>query len=186
MNSLDSVQMESMDLGAYEVLGFGAYEVLGPWCRWRWKSADYAEYEIHIALGASNNFYFIVEMFCRARKVQSQRLICFSQARSQPLGLQWQQLIANLVKLVAAFFILQLRSIFSIFSLYTKRNNFSKGSEDRMVIGIFCSDTVFVQLNQFSQILSRQCCLAQRVDFSQYLAGSGRLLKKTSGRGWFG
>ena len=29
----------------------------------------------------------------------------------------------------------------------------------RMVIGIFCSDTVFVQLNQFSQILSRQCCL---------------------------
>ena len=32
-----------------------------------------------------------------------------------------------------------------------------------MVIGIFCSDTdtdtVFVQLNQFSQILSRQCCL---------------------------
>ena len=30
----------------------------------------------------------------------------------------------------------------------------------RMVIGIFCSDTVFVQLNQFSQILSRQCCLA--------------------------
>ena len=29
----------------------------------------------------------------------------------------------------------------------------------RMVIGIFCSDTVFVQLDQFSQILSRQCCL---------------------------
>ena len=29
----------------------------------------------------------------------------------------------------------------------------------RMVIWIFCSDTVFVQLNQFSQILSRQCCL---------------------------
>ena len=29
----------------------------------------------------------------------------------------------------------------------------------RMVIGIFFSDTVFVQLNQFSQILSRQCCL---------------------------
>ena len=31
----------------------------------------------------------------------------------------------------------------------------------RMVIGIFCSDTVFVQLNQFSQILSRQCCLTE-------------------------
>ena len=30
----------------------------------------------------------------------------------------------------------------------------------RMVIWIFCSDTVFVQLNQFSQILSRQCCLS--------------------------
>ena len=174
MNSLDSVQMESMDLGAFEVLGFGAYEVLGPWCRWRWKSADYAEYEIHIALGASNNLLHSRNVLqsqetasqvplpnrgTLSRKVQSQRLICFSQARSQPLGLQWQQLIANLVKLVAAFFILQLRSIFSIFSLYTKRNNFSKGSVDRMVIGIFCSDTVFVQLNQFSQILSRQCCL---------------------------
>ena len=31
----------------------------------------------------------------------------------------------------------------------------------RMVIWIFCSDTVFVQLNQFSQILSRQCCLSR-------------------------
>ena len=31
----------------------------------------------------------------------------------------------------------------------------------RMVIGIFCSDTVFVQLNQYSQILRRQCCLLQ-------------------------
>ena len=29
----------------------------------------------------------------------------------------------------------------------------------RMVIGIFCTDTVFVQLNQYSQILRRQCCL---------------------------
>ena len=29
----------------------------------------------------------------------------------------------------------------------------------RMDIGIFCSDTVFVQLNQYSQILSRQCRL---------------------------
>ena len=34
-------------------------------------------------------------------------------------------------------------------------------SSIRMVIGIFCSDidTVFVQLNQYSQILRRQCCL---------------------------
>ena len=31
----------------------------------------------------------------------------------------------------------------------------------RMVIGIFCSDTVFVQLNQYSRILWRQCCLRQ-------------------------
>ena len=37
------------------------------------------------------------------------------------------QLIANLVTLVAVFF-LQLRSILSIFCIYTKRNNFSKGS----------------------------------------------------------
>ena len=29
----------------------------------------------------------------------------------------------------------------------------------RMVIGIFCSDTVFVQLNQYSQILRRHYCL---------------------------
>ena len=36
-------------------------------------------------------------------------------------------------------------------------------SSIRMVIGIFCSDTdtVFVQLNQYSQILRRQCCLPQ-------------------------
>ena len=31
----------------------------------------------------------------------------------------------------------------------------------RMVIGIFCSDTLFVQLNQYSQTLRRQCCLAK-------------------------
>ena len=44
--SLDWVQMKFLDFGTAE-------EVLGPWCRWRWKSADYAEHEIHIALGAS-------------------------------------------------------------------------------------------------------------------------------------
>ena len=38
----------------------------------------------------------------------------------------------------------------------------------RMVIGIFCSDTVFVQLNQFSQILSRQCCLAVFIHISWF------------------
>ena len=32
----------------------------------------------------------------------------------------------------------------------------------RMVIGIFCSVTVFVQLNQYSQIPRRQCCLVYR------------------------
>ena len=36
----------------------------------------------------------------------------------------------------------------------------------RMVIGIFCSDTVFVQLNQYSQILRRQCCLLLTVFLS--------------------
>ena len=38
----------------------------------------------------------------------------------------------------------------------------------RMVIGIFCSDVVFVQLNQYSQILRRQCSL---LSYQQQLHG---------------
>ena len=164
MNSLDSVQMESMDLGAFEVLGFGAYEVLGPWCRWRWKSADYAEYEIHIALGASNNLLHSRNVLqsqetasqvplpnrgTLSRKVQSQRLICFSQARSQPLGLQWQQLIANLVKLVAAFWFFSF-DLFSPFLAFTQSAITSpKAVKTEWLLGSFVLiHTVFVQLNQ--------------------------------------
>ena len=35
----------------------------------------------------------------------------------------------------------------------------------RMVIGIFCSDTVFVQLNQYSQLLRRQCKFGPKLAF---------------------
>merc|ERR1711994_188150 len=56
----------------------------------------------------------------------------------------------------------------AIFSgICSHQSNFKQGPRFsiRMVIGIFCSDTVFVQLNQFSQILSRQCCLTVAAPF---------------------
>ena len=86
LKSLDLVHMKSLDLDADED---GKVQIM--------------QYEIHIALGASNNLLHSRNVLqsqetasqvplpnrgTLSRKVQSQRLICFSQARSQPLGLQ--------------------------------------------------------------------------------------------------
>ena len=87
--SLDWVQKKSLDLGADED---GKVQIMQP------------EHEIHIALGASytllhsRNVLHSQESASQVLlpncgdpaclKVQSRGLICFSQARSQPLGLQ--------------------------------------------------------------------------------------------------